>query len=128
MNSEFFAALDELEQKRGIPKAYMLEKIEAALVAAYKKEYGNNTNVRVSIDENKKDVRVFQQKTIVAEVEDPETEISLEEAKKMIQINPEMSPYEVGCKVGHTNLSTFRKTFTQFAGCTLEGWIEQCKK
>ena len=81
MNSEFFAALDELEQKRGIPKAYMLEKIEAALVAAYKKEYGNNTNVRVQIDENKKDVRVFQQKTIVAEVEDPEIEISLEEAK-----------------------------------------------
>ena len=81
MNSEFFAALDELEQKRGIPKAYMIEKIEAALVAAYKKEYGNNTNVRISIDENKKDVRVFQQKTIVAEVEDPETEISLEDAK-----------------------------------------------
>ena len=81
MNSEFFAALDELEQKRGISKAYMLEKIEAALVAAYKKEYGNNTNVRISIDENRKDVRVFQQKTIVAEVEDPETEISLEEAK-----------------------------------------------
>ena len=81
MNSEFFAALDELEQKRGISKAYMLEKIEAALVAAYKKEYGNNTNVRINIDENKKDVRVYQQKTVVAEVEDPETEISLEDAK-----------------------------------------------
>ena len=54
--------------------------------------------------------------------------LRIEEAKKMIQINPEMSPYEVGCKVGHTNLSTFRKTFIQFAGCTLEGWIEQCKK
>ena len=81
MNSEFFAALDELEQKRGIPKAYMLEKIEAALVAAYKKEYGNNTNVRINIDENRKDVRVFQQKAIVAEVQDPETEISLEDAK-----------------------------------------------
>ena len=81
MNSEFFAALDELEQKRGISKEYMIEKIEAALVAAYKKEYGNNTNVRISIDENKKDVRVFQQKAIVAEVENPEIEISLEDAK-----------------------------------------------
>ena len=81
MNSEFFAALDELEQKRGISKEYMLEKIEAALVAAYKKEYGNNTNVRICIDENKKDVRVFQQKEVVAEVEDPETQISLEDAK-----------------------------------------------
>ncbi len=81
MNSEFFAALDELEQKRGISKAYMLEKIEAALVAAYKKEYGNNTNVRIHIDENKKDVRVYQQKEVVAEVEDPETQISVAEAK-----------------------------------------------
>ena len=81
MNSEFFAALDELEQKRGISKAYMLEKIEAALVAAYKKEYGNNTNVRINIDENKKDVRVYQQKEVVAEVEDPETQISLADAK-----------------------------------------------
>ena len=81
MNSEFFAALEELEKKRGIPQDYMIEKIEAALVAAYKKEYGNNTNVRVLIDKNKKDVRVYQQKTVVAEVENPETELSLEEAR-----------------------------------------------
>jgi N utilization substance protein A len=81
MNSEFFAALEELEKKTGIPHDYMLEKIEAALVAAYKKEYGNNTNVRVLIDPNKKDVRVYQQKTVVAEVENPEIEISLEEAR-----------------------------------------------
>lgn len=81
MNAEFFAALDELEKKKGIPRAYMLEKIEAALIAAYKKEYGNNTNVRIVLDEAKKDVRVFQQKEVVAEVENPETQISLEEAR-----------------------------------------------
>ncbi len=81
MNSEFFAALDELEQKRGISKAYMLEKIEAALVAAYKKEYGSEAGVRIVIDEKKKDVRVYRQKQVVAEVTDPETQISLEEAR-----------------------------------------------
>lgn len=81
MNSEFFAALDELEQKRGISKAYMLEKIEAALVAAYKKEYGSEAGVRIVIDEKKKDVRVYRQKEVVAEVSDPETQISLEEAR-----------------------------------------------
>ena len=37
MNTEFFAALDLLEKEKGIPKDYMLEKIEAALIAAYKK-------------------------------------------------------------------------------------------
>ena len=81
MNTEFFTALDLLEKERGIPAAYMMEKIEAALVSAYKKEYGNNTNVRVLIDPNKKDVRVYQQKEVVEVVENPETQISLADAK-----------------------------------------------
>ena len=81
MNTEFFTALDLLEKERGIPAAYMIEKIEAALVSAYKKEYGNNTNVRVLIDPAKKDVRVYQQKEVVETVENPETQISLADAK-----------------------------------------------
>ena len=83
MNKEFFAALDVLEKEKGIPKEYMYEKIEAALVSAFKKEYGNNTNVRIVIDERKEDVRVYQQKEVVEVVESPETQISLEEAKKI---------------------------------------------
>ena len=81
MNTEFFNALDQLEKEKGIPAAYMIEKIEAALVSAYKKEYGNNTNVRILIDPAKKDVRVYQQKEVVETVEDPETQISLEDAR-----------------------------------------------
>ena len=81
MNTEFFTALELLEKEKGIPADYMMEKIEAALVSAYKKEYGNNTNVRVLIDPAKKDVRVFQQKEVVEEVENPETQISLADAK-----------------------------------------------
>jgi len=81
MNQEFFTALDLLEKEKGIPKEYLLEKIEAALVSAFKKEYGNNANVRVLIDPDKKDVRVYQQKLVVETVENPEAEISLEDAK-----------------------------------------------
>ena len=40
MNKEVFVALDLLEKEKGIPKEYMYEKIEAALVSAFKKEYG----------------------------------------------------------------------------------------
>ena len=40
MNKEFFVALDLLEKEKGIPKEYMLEKIEAALLSAFKKEFG----------------------------------------------------------------------------------------
>ncbi len=81
MNKEFFAALALLEKEKGIPREYLLEKIEAALVSAYKKEYGANTKVRVVIDPEKEDVRVYQQKDVVEEVTDPETEISLEDAR-----------------------------------------------
>ncbi len=83
MNKEFFIALDMLEKEKGIPKEYMYEKIEAALVSAYKKEYGNNTNVRVLIDPVKQDVKLYQQKTVVEVVENPEVELSVEEAKAM---------------------------------------------
>ena len=87
MNKEIFVALDLLEKEKGIPREYMYEKIEAALVSAYKKEYGNNTNVRVHIDPVKQDVKLYQQKTVVEEVVDPEIEISLEDAKKLSKRN-----------------------------------------
>ena len=83
MNKELFAALDMLEKEKGIPKTYMFEKIEAALVSAFKKEYGTNANVRIAIDEKKEDIKVYYQKEVVEVVENPETQISLEEAKKI---------------------------------------------
>lgn len=86
MNSEFFTALELLEKTKGIPKEYMIEKVEAALVSAFKKEYGT-TNVRVLIDPQKKDVKVFERREIVETVEDPKTQISLDEAKAMSRRN-----------------------------------------
>ena len=81
-NKESFAqALSLLEKEKGIPVAYMMEKIEAALVSAYHKEYGMNANVRVELDLDKDDVKVYQQMHVVEEVTDPETEISLSDAK-----------------------------------------------
>ncbi len=81
MNKEFFVALDLLEKEKGIPKEYMLEKIEAALLSAFKKEYGSNTLMRVAVDPVKEDVRVYLQKEVVEEVVNPQCEISLEDAK-----------------------------------------------
>ncbi|MBP3396427.1 MAG: transcription termination/antitermination protein NusA [Clostridia bacterium] len=77
----FVNALELLEKEKGIPKAYMIEKIEAALVSAYHKEYGSGANVRIVFDLEKDDVKVFQQKTVVEEVVDPENEITLADAK-----------------------------------------------
>ena len=82
MNSEFFEALDLIEREKGISKEYMLEKVEAALVSAYKRDKNGNSNVRVAIDSVKKTVKMFQQLDIVETVEDPDTQISLEGAKE----------------------------------------------
>ncbi|MBQ9748122.1 MAG: transcription termination/antitermination protein NusA [Clostridia bacterium] len=83
MNTEFFNALDALEKERGIPKQYMLERVEAALISAFKKDKGGADNVRVVLDSDKKEVKVYQVKTIVEEVTNPHTEITLDEAKKV---------------------------------------------
>ncbi len=87
MNKEFFDALDMLEREKGIPKEYMLEKVEAALVSAFKREIGGSTNVRIVLDPNKKDMKVLQQKTVVEEVENPEEEISLADAQALSRRN-----------------------------------------
>ena len=82
MNAEIFAALAQLEKERGIPQAYMLEKITQALVAAYKKDNdGYTDNVFVDVQDNK--MKMYVQKEVVDEVFTPATEISLEEARKI---------------------------------------------
>jgi len=81
MNKEFFEVLEIIEKERNIPKEYMIEKVEAALLSAFKKENGGNTNARIVIDPVKKDIKVLRQRTVVEVVENPQTEISLEDAK-----------------------------------------------
>ena len=82
MNAELFEALELLEKTKGIPVDYMLEKVEAALISAYKKEEGS-ASVRVAINREKKTLKLFRVRTVVDEVLDPKSEISLEEAQKL---------------------------------------------
>lgn len=82
MNTEFFSALDILEKEKGIPKEYMLEKVEAALISAFRKEEGGAENVKVVFDTVHSDVKVYKVMQVVEEVEDPATELTLDEAKR----------------------------------------------
>ena len=80
--AEFFAAINLIEKEKGIPKAYMLEKITQALVTAYKRDHeGAGDNVTVEADEEKGTVRMFVKKDVVEEVDNPCTEMSLEMAR-----------------------------------------------
>ena len=83
--AEIFAALEMLEQERGIPKKFMMEKIVQALTAAYKKDHSEIENVVVEVDEEKKDLRMYVQKAVVDEEDyvDPGNEMTLEDARKI---------------------------------------------
>lgn len=89
MNADFFNALEMLEKEKGIPKEYMIAKVEAALANACRKEVGPTAVVRVQLDQNKNDFRVFWQRNVVpdGEVTDPKVEISLSDAKSMSRRN-----------------------------------------
>lgn len=82
INKEFFFALNELEEKKGISKEFFIEALETALVSAYKKHNnGEAASVLVSLDPEKSQIKFYSVKDIVEEVEDPEKQISLEDAK-----------------------------------------------
>lgn len=122
MNAEFFDALDALEKTRGIPKQYMYERVEAALTSAVKKET-DCANVHVVIDESKKEVRVYRCLDIVEEVENPKTQISLEEAKKISRKYELGGVYEVEMKT-----KTFGRLSAQAAKQVIVQGIREAEK
>lgn len=82
---EFFAAISDIEKEKGIPKSYMIEKITQALVAAYKRDHAGITdNVIVDADEEKCSVRMFVKKEVVEEVDNPNTEVALADARRAL--------------------------------------------
>jgi len=84
MNAEFFLALEMLESQKGISKDYMIERVEAALASAVKRQDGLVGNVRVVLDAEKQDMKVVRIYNVVESEELIETrgvDITLEEAK-----------------------------------------------
>ncbi len=90
INKEFIEALADLEKEKGIKADVLLEALEAALISAYKKNFGSSQNVRVEINRETGEIHVYFRKIVVEEVEDERVEMSLEEAKTL---DPE---FEVG--------------------------------
>ncbi|MBX6394906.1 MAG: transcription termination/antitermination protein NusA [Alicyclobacillaceae bacterium] len=90
MNQDFIEALDQLEREKGISKDVLIEAIEAALISGYKRNFNSAANVRVDVNRETGDVKVYARKTVVEEPTDPRLEISLDAAE---QIDPH---YTVG--------------------------------
>ncbi|MBM7094214.1 MULTISPECIES: transcription termination factor NusA [Alteribacter] len=83
MNSDFMDALTSIEKNKGIDKEIILEAIEQALITGYKRNFNQAQNVRVNIDREHGEIRVFAQKVVVEEVFDARLEISEDAAKSI---------------------------------------------
>ncbi len=82
-SKDFFLALDQLEKEKKISKEYFIDALKSALISAYKKHFGEARNSEVTLNPEKGTIKVVAYKTVVEEVEDPDKEISLEEAKQL---------------------------------------------
>jgi len=78
---ELIEALSLVSQERGIDKEVIFEAIEASLVSACKKQFGQNADIRVSVDRETGEYKVLAKKAVVETVEDDEVEISLKDAR-----------------------------------------------
>ena len=85
MKSDLYTAIAQVAAERGIPREAVMESVQQALRTVYKKATGSDEEVEIEIDVNTGKIRIFAPKRVVEKVNDPLSEISIEEARK---INP----------------------------------------
>ncbi|MCH5147897.1 MAG: transcription termination/antitermination protein NusA [Clostridiales bacterium] len=117
VNKEFFLALQDLEKERGIPQQVFLDALKNALVSACKKQYSVGTGVvDIKLSPEKETIDFYIVKTVVEEVENEETEISLADAQAI----------KKSYKVGDTVSKKFvPKDFSRIAAQTAKQVILQ---
>ena len=87
-SKDFFIALDLLEKEKKIDKEFFIAALESALTSAYKKNFGEAKSATVKLNPEKNTIKVLAYKTVVDEVEDPDKEISLQDAKQILHDTP----------------------------------------
>lgn len=83
LGRDFMRALKQIETEKGLPLEVIISSIEAALVSAYKKYKGTNSNVEVELDSDNGIIKIYEVKEVVDSVRNPAFEISVEEAQFM---------------------------------------------
>lgn len=116
MNEELITALADLCQEKGIEKDVIFDALEAALIAAYKRNFLSCQNVCVDLDRETGKIAVYAQKTVVPLVSDEQQEISIEDAKKI------SATYEEGDVV---NIEVTPANFGRIAAMTAKQVVTQ---
>ncbi|HDO29989.1 MAG TPA: transcription termination/antitermination protein NusA, partial [Desulfobacteraceae bacterium] len=75
--------IDQISRDKGIDRALLVDAIEEAVRSAVRKKYGSRRDIEVQFNEESGEIEVFQYRTVVEEVEDPETQIALADARKL---------------------------------------------
>ncbi len=83
IDSRVISALQEIEFSRGVPRERVIEALAEAVRAAYEKKHGETPNLEMEIDLNKGTIEAYLSKTVVLKPKNEQTEISLEQAKKL---------------------------------------------
>lgn len=84
MQNQFISAIEQICEEKGISKEMVLEAIEAAIVAAYKKDFGDKEQeVRAELNHDTGEATVYVTKEVVGSVEDPMIQMTLADAKKV---------------------------------------------
>lgn len=84
MNEEFFNAIEDIEREKGIPREYMFDRINQAMLTAFRRDNPEAAdNVVVDIDEDKKKISMYVITDVVETVENPATEMTEAQAKKI---------------------------------------------
>jgi N utilization substance protein A len=81
MNLELKKAIDQISKDKGIDRGMLIDTLEEAIRASVAKKYGDKLDIEVNFREETGDIEVYQFKVVVDEVEDPDTEIQIEEAR-----------------------------------------------
>jgi N utilization substance protein A len=83
MGRELLTVIEQIGREKGIDANRILEAVESALLTAAKKRYGAAENIQVRIDRKSGEVEAISLKKIVNEVTNPQSEVSLAEARKV---------------------------------------------
>jgi len=81
MRNEFIQAINQVCSERNLPQQIVIEAVEAALVSAYKRNFGPSENIRTKLDPATGQVHVYAEKEVIETVADPKLQITLEEAQ-----------------------------------------------
>ena len=82
LGKDFKKFLEQIEEDKGLSEEIIVSSLEAAMVSAYKKFKGGNQTIEVYIDVNNGEFTLYEVRIVVDEVENPDSEITLEEAKR----------------------------------------------